>query len=249
VRSGSTITGYESADGSSWTAVTSQTIAMNSTVYVGLAVTSHTTSTSTTAAVSSVSVTSSGGQSTALPPGWTQQDVGSVTIAGNGTCTDGTYQITASGADIWGTADAFHYVYRQLIGDGSIVAHLASLTAAHAWSKAGVMIRASLSPDSAHAFMLVSAGKGSALQYRPSAGAESQSVSRPFVAPPQWVRLDRAGDTLTAYQSANGANWNEVGSVTVPLADTVFVGLAVTSHNTTASTTAVVDSVTVDNGV
>jgi regulation of enolase protein 1 (concanavalin A-like superfamily) len=249
VRSGSTITGYESADGSSWTAVTSQTIAMNSTVYVGLAVTSHTTSTSTTAAVSSVSVTSSGGQSTALPPGWTQQDVGSVTIAGNGTYTDGTYQITASGADIWGTADAFHYVYRQLIGDGSIVAHLASLTAAHAWSKAGVMIRASLSPDSAHAFMLVSAGKGSALQYRPSAGAESQSVSGPFVAPPQWVRLDRAGDTLTAYQSANGANWNEVGSVTVPLADTVFVGLAVTSHNTTASTTAVVDSVTVDNGV
>ena len=43
MRNGNTISGYESSNGSTWTLVTSQTIAMGSTVYVGLAVTSHTT--------------------------------------------------------------------------------------------------------------------------------------------------------------------------------------------------------------
>jgi regulation of enolase protein 1 (concanavalin A-like superfamily) len=245
VRSGNTITGYESADGSTWTMVSSQTITMGATVYVGLAVTSHTTAASTTAAISSVSVTGSGGASTALPAGWSQQDVGSVTIAGNATYSNGTYQITASGADIWGTADAFHYVYQQLSGNGSIVARVAGVTAANAWSKAGVMIRASLTAGSAHANMLASAGKGTALQYRPSTGADSVNIAGPSVSPPAWIRLDRSGNTLTAYESANGTSWVQVGVVTITLPSTVYVGIAVTSHNTSATTTATVDHVTV----
>ena len=42
VRSGSTIAGYQSANGSSWTLVGSTSIAMGATVQIGLAVTSHT---------------------------------------------------------------------------------------------------------------------------------------------------------------------------------------------------------------
>jgi phosphatidylserine/phosphatidylglycerophosphate/cardiolipin synthase-like enzyme/regulation of enolase protein 1 (concanavalin A-like superfamily) len=245
VRNGNTISGYESSNGSTWTLVTSQTIAMGSTVYVGLAVTSHTTAAATTAAVANVSVTASGGGSTALPDGWSQQDIGAVSPAGSGIYSNGTYQISAAGADIWGTSDAFHYVYRQLTGDGSIVARVASVTAAHAWSKAGVMIRASLSADSAHANMLASAGKGTALQYRPATGADSLNITGPSVSPPTWIRLDRSGNTLTAYQSANGTSWVQVGSVSISMPSTVYVGIAVTSHNTSASTTATVDSVTV----
>jgi hypothetical protein len=219
---------------------------MSSTVYVGLAVTSHTTAASTTAAVSSVSVTASAGTPTAgLPTGWSQQDIGAVTIAGTGTYSNGTFQIKASGSDIWGTADGFHYVYEQLSGDASIVARVASLGAADAWSKAGVMIRASLTAGSAHANMLVSAAKGTALQYRPSTGASSLHIAGPAVAPPQYIRLDRVGNMLTGYQSVNGVDWVRVGAVSIPMNSTVYVGIAVTSHNTSATTTANVDHVTV----
>ena len=168
-----------------------------------------------------------------------------MTMAGNATYSNGTYQISAAGADIWGTADAFHYVYRQLTWDGSIVAHVTNVTAAHAWSKAGVMIRASLSANAAHANMLSSAGKGTALQYRPTNGGDSLNIAGPAVAPPTWIRIDRSGNTLTAYQSGNGTSWVQVGSVSISMPGTVYVGMAVTSHNTAASTTATVDQVTV----
>ena len=75
---------------------------------------------------------------------------------------------TGAGADVWGTADAFHYAYRTLDGDGTIVARVASIQNVHAWTKAGVMIGNSLSPSAAQAFMLVasSAAKGVPFQRR-----------------------------------------------------------------------------------
>jgi hypothetical protein len=49
VRSGTTISGYTSSDGSTWTLQAHVTISMNSSVYIGLAVSSHTTSEACTA--------------------------------------------------------------------------------------------------------------------------------------------------------------------------------------------------------
>jgi regulation of enolase protein 1 (concanavalin A-like superfamily) len=64
-------------------------------------------------------------------------------------------------------------------------------------------------------------------------------------AAPYWVRLDRAGDTLTAYQSADGSNWTVVSTDTIPMGQTVLVGLAVSSHTTSAAATATFDNVTI----
>ena len=52
------------------------------------------------------------------------------------------------------------YAYKTLTGDGSIVARVVSEQNVANWTKAGVMIRNSLSPSAAQAFMLVSPGKG-----------------------------------------------------------------------------------------
>jgi hypothetical protein len=41
VRAGTTVSGYTSADGSSWTLAGQATIALNTSVLIGLAVTSH----------------------------------------------------------------------------------------------------------------------------------------------------------------------------------------------------------------
>ena len=162
---------------------------------------------------------------------------------------NGTFTVKGSGADIWNTADAFHYVYRQWTGDGSIVARVQSITNitnTNAWAKAGVMFRETLAANSIHAFALVSAGNGSSFIRRTSTGANSVSTPASTATPPRWVRLDRAGDTLTAYQSIDGSTWTQIGvAATVTMQPTIWVGLAVTSHNDTTLTTATIDNVNV----
>ena len=95
---------------------------------------------------------------TTLPAGWSNLDVGATGAIGSATLTGGVYSVRGAGADVWGTADAFHYAYRALDGDGSIVARVTSIEAVNAWVKAGVMIRNSLSP-SATGFMLVASSR------------------------------------------------------------------------------------------
>jgi hypothetical protein len=185
-------------------------------------------------------------QATSLPEGWAHADIGATPIAGNAIHSLGVFNVTGSGADIWGTADAFHYVYRPLNGDGTIVARVSSIPQGiHSWVKAGVMIRASLAADAPHAFMLASAGKGMAFQRRPLAGGESVNTAGTFSAAPRWVKLQRNGNLFTAYESADGVNWTVVGTESITMGASVFVGLAVTSHTTTASATCAFDSVTV----
>jgi hypothetical protein len=57
VRSGSTFTGFKSANGTSWTRIYQVTISMTGTVNVGLAATAHKNTTLTTATFSNVTVT------------------------------------------------------------------------------------------------------------------------------------------------------------------------------------------------
>ena len=57
---------------------------------------------------------------------------------------------------------------------------------------------------------------------------------------PGWVRLTRTGDLITAYRSLDGASWTVIGSDSFPMADAVYVGIAVTSRNVAATATAIV---------
>lgn len=61
VRSGNTLSGYASPNGSSWTHISSQTIAMTATVFIGLCVTSHNNSTLAGATFDSVTWSGTGG--------------------------------------------------------------------------------------------------------------------------------------------------------------------------------------------
>ena len=185
--------------------------------------------------------------STALPPSWSHLDVGAVGPAGEATydSTTSTYTVRGAGADVWGTADALHYAYTSLTGDGTIVARVVSTSNTAAWVKAGVMIRASLDPNSAQGFMLVSYSKGVAFQRRTATGGISTSTAGVLSGAPYWVRLDRAGNTISAYQSADGLTWTPVGTDTIPMGQTVFIGLGVSSHSTSTVATGTFDNVTV----
>jgi phosphatidylserine/phosphatidylglycerophosphate/cardiolipin synthase-like enzyme len=180
-----------------------------------------------------------------LPSGWQGQDIGAVGRTGSASASGGTFTLRGAGEDVWGTADAFHYAYRTLAGDGTITARVASASGSEAWTKVGVMIRGSVSAGSAHAFMLVSTGKGLAFQRRTSNGGISTHTSGGTGTAPRWVRLTRAGATVTAFASTDGTTWTRVGSDTIALPSTALVGLAVSSHDSGVLATGVFDHVTV----
>lgn len=236
VRSGTTVTAYWSSSGTSWTQIGSATLSLGANVYVGLAVASQTSSLSTTAQLSQVSMAGP------LPAPQQQADIGAPPIAGSASYQSGTYQITASGADIWGTSDQFHYVYQPVTGDLDVSARVVSIGAADPWSKSGVMVRQSLDANAAYAYTLVSASSGCALLSRRAAGATSNDDASASGSAPRWVRLKRTADLFEAFVSTDGQNWTSMGSDTVPMTGTVYVGLAVTSHSTSATTTSSVDS-------
>jgi hypothetical protein len=148
----------------------------------------------------------------------------------------GTYTMTAAGVDIWGTSDEFRYAWKQLSGDGEISATVQSVLwvpGANDWTKAGVMIRETLEAGSKNAFVALTSGSGNGatFQWRPSAGGSSSS-SRTLtgISPPSAIKLVRAGNTFTGYVFLDG-QWQQEGqSTTVAMGNTVYIGLALTSH-------------------
>jgi ABC-type transport system involved in multi-copper enzyme maturation permease subunit/regulation of enolase protein 1 (concanavalin A-like superfamily) len=125
--------------------------------------------------------------------------------------------------------DAYTMLRQPLAGDGSLTARVVELTGEdgyrHEWAKAGIMVRESTEPGSRYAAMLVTPGHGVRLQANYTtdlAGSDGPT--------PRWLRLTRAGDTITGYESADGTSWSEVGSVDLAgLPPTVEVGLFATS--------------------
>jgi len=179
------------------------------------------------------------------PYPWASQDIGSVGVAGGVNFSNGVFTVSGSGADIWNTADAFRFVYLPVTGNCTITARVLGVQNTDGWSKAGVMIRASLNTNSAHAFVAVTPGNGVAFQYRSSTGGGSVNNNTTGFSAPYWVRLVRSGNTFTAYRSPNGVNWTQQGSATtISMASTVYVGLAVTAHNNSALCAATFDNVT-----
>ncbi len=154
--------------------------------------------------------------------------------------------MSAAGHDIWDNADDFRFACKALTGNGSVVVRVESLVNTNAWAKAGVMIRQSLDADSKMAYMIVSASSGVSFGWRQQTAGTCGSTSQAGVAAPQWVKLTRTSDAFTAQYSADGKAWTDlknadgtVASTTLTMTGPVYIGLCVTSHNQTVTTTAV----------
>jgi len=201
-----------------------------------------------TTASAAISVTVNPSAPTGLPSPWQSQDIGAVGAAGSATASGGTFTVRGAGADIWNGADAFHYVWQPFNGDATLIARVATVEFVANWVKAGVMIRESLTADSPHALMLVSAGKGLAFQRRVARGGISTTTSGGAGVAPAWVKLERRGNTISAFRSADGVTWTLVDSDTFTMPASVYVGLAVSSHDATRTATVTFDNVSVAGG-
>jgi hypothetical protein len=184
------------------------------------------------------------------PGGWTSDDVGAVGAAGTTAYGGGGWTVEGSGADVWGTADEFRYVYRVVGGNFSITTRVASIENLDRWVKAGLMIRESLSPGSRHVSLFATprTDRGIAFQRRRQTDGISVHTAGPAVAPPGWLTLGRVGDVISAYYRASATDaWTLVGRDTIAgLPPQVLVGLAVTSHVDGTLATARFDNVAVE---
>jgi len=139
--------------------------------------------------------------------------------------------------------DTFYFLHQPLTRDGSITVRMTGLTSSplQPWAKSGIIIKANTVPGSAYAAMMVTGAYGVRMQWdftQDTAGMPGLVSA----AVPRWLRLVRAGDTITGYDSADGTTWTKVGTATLAgLPAVVQAGMFATtpgeqvSANSTAS--------------
>ena len=182
-------------------------------------------------------------------------DVGNPAIAGTVTESDGGFDIAAGGADVWGVKDEFNFVYIEKTGDFDFAARIESLSPTHQYTKAGLMAREDLTSGSRHIYFQIFPNNsprnrnngGFEYQYRQTTGSEMKAIypvrfdgtpDFPVTFPNTWIRLKRVGNKFTGYAGTDGKAWKEYATFTLDLPEKVYLGAAVTSHQTTETTTA-----------
>lgn len=195
-----------------------------------------------------------------LPAGISTKDV-ETTLLGLGGIANGsvcysspdTYTVKGAG-DLTSSSDQFRFVYKTLSGNGSMTVKVSSQDAV-ALSKAGLMFRESANPGGAYAFMGLTSGDGAYLQTQvpgllgllpPTISTTRYGVGT--VNAPYYLKLTRSGSTFTGAVSADGVTWVTIGSKSVSMASTAYVGLVVCSHSNNTVSQAVFNEWHIYNG-
>jgi hypothetical protein len=162
------------------------------------------------------------------------------------------------GTDIFAT-DQGRFVYKQLSGDGSIIARVERIDETDPWAKACVMIRRSLDATAPWAMAVYAPGNGFRFQTRATvggAGASDTAVATAeqiAVRAPVWIKIERVGNAFNAYYATADApnTWiaSPWGAQTIEMTDPIYIGLAVTSHSATAVTQAEFSNITTTSSV
>ena len=151
--------------------------------------------------------------------------------------------LSGGGRDIYqGTAE-FRYAYKQLTGDGSITVRVDSAQTVSNWTKAGVMMRATLDPLAQQVHM-ISAPQQSLVEWMYRTAANSTTTTAFNTAAntnklPVWLRLTRVGNVFTGECSADGKTWTKItsgttsSSTTLTMPATVYVGFLVCAQSPT----------------
>ena len=246
---GGVVTSFISPDGVAWTTVGTQTITLNTASYMaGMFVCSYNTSSVSTATFDNVSVTglSVGGTQGAF----TGAEVGTTAPAGSSSVAGSVYTVNGGGDNVTGTTDQGRFAYWPITNSANctITARVISQTNTNASATAGVMVRQSTANNIVRAYTNATPSTGFEFHYRTAAATAEAKVT---LIPPTnvWVRLQRTGGNVSAFQSGDGTIWTQIGS-TIPLAMGVEVsaGLAMSSGAEGTLATAQLDNVTLSPG-
>jgi hypothetical protein len=159
----------------------------------------------------------------------------------------GEYRITGGGENVWGTADAFYFVWKKASGDMTLTADVNWVGTSNAeHRKALLMFRQSLDPGSAYADAAAHGNGLTSLQFRGAANEKTYQVITQVDGPVR-LRIERAGSRFTIYAGKPNEELKMVGPVEyVGMQDPVYVGLGVCSHVATTLETAIFSNVKIE---
>lgn len=175
-------------------------------------------------------------------------DIGAVRIPGEVSAdeTGSQWTITAEGRDIWHDRNDFTFQCVAVDGPVRIQGVIPSIDASGPFSKAGLMIRDELDPESSHAHIGRNADHVVELLHRSSAGdmttGNQLTVSEDAK---RTVRLERTGKLVTRSLSTPDGEWQPIDQRRIDLDETVYVGLAVCSTVPGETSTATFEDVVV----
>lgn len=209
----------------------------------------------------SESVTATAEASGSLPPGWKISFIGSEpdypTDKMEGGCSkvgNRSIRIVGVGRDISGSSDSATFVGCEVQADCRVVGRLVvspqvGFPSTNA-PKMGMMIRESLDPGArCAALSLGEAGlRGTRARFRREPNTNpSTSSGNDYSWMPIWYKIERKGNTFTAWHCKDGTNWIEVGSSTIPMSEKCLMGFFVTGSDKPKSGTieAVFDNIQV----
>ncbi len=157
------------------------------------------------------------------------------------------YRVIASGDNVWGTADAFHFVWKKISGDISISADIAFATkTGEEHKKAMLMFRQSLEPDSAYADVAAHVGGLTSLQSRAAKGEATHEVQANVSAVPKHLQITKRGAYFYLSMAGDGEDMHFAGpAMKVELQEPFYVGIGVSAHNKDNVETATFSNVTI----
>jgi len=170
-----------------------------------------------------------------------QADVGVVRHAGefHFDAARDAYVVSGSGANMWFTNDAFHFVWKRVSGDVELSADIRFLdTNKEPHRKACLMIRQSLEPDSSYADAARHGNGLTCLQFREDKGAATGEIQSGVSAPAR-LGLEKRGDYVTLSVAAMGESLRPAGAAfRLRMHDPFYIGLGVCAHEADAVTKA-----------
>lgn len=175
---------------------------------------------------------------------WTKNDIGSTGATGTYSFSSGTYTVGGAGSAVGGTTDSFTYVNSPTAGNIEIIGRVNTQSVTSPYAVAGFMMRSSLNANASNAFLSISPSNGMNFSSRASDGGTTSTTYGPTITVPQYMRLVRSGNNFSGYQSADGINWNLIGTVTLAnMPNSFYVGFAVCSYSYGNLSTATFDKV------
>jgi RHS repeat-associated protein len=183
-----------------------------------------------------------------LPSSWFDIDIGTVGTTGNASYANGVFTVQGAGPYLATTADGFHFMYQPMSTSGTIIARVTGGTGG---ARVGVMMRETLGANAANVgtYSVLGSPMNVSMSYRPFLGGYELQASGPGVTLPFWLKVVRNANQFSAYASADGGIWVQMGTTqTITTAQKVYVGLGVASQSYSTLDTATFDNVSVVPG-
>jgi TolB protein len=174
-----------------------------------------------------------------------QSDVGPVKHSGTASydATTQQYTLSGSGANIWGTHDEFHFVWKKMTGDFILRANVAFIgKGVEDHRKIGWMVRSSLDTNSKHINAVLHGDGLTSLQFRRTVSGVTEE-KKSTLTHADVIQLERKGNSYIMSVAHKGETFVSEQLDDLDLGDDVYVGIFICSHNADVTEKATFDNV------